>query len=61
MVHHFVQMGLLDKAYAMIESMPMELNVIKQRTFSVLVEHTKTKLGELEVAISNISCQKLRL
>lgn len=45
----------------MIESMPMELNVIKQRTFSVPVEHTKTKLGEVEVAISNISCQKLRL
>jgi len=61
MVHHFVQMCLLDKAYAMIESMPMELNVIKQRTFSVPVEHTKTKLGEVEVAISNISYQKLRL
>ncbi|KAJ6882635.1 hypothetical protein NC651_029036 [Populus alba x Populus x berolinensis] len=35
--------GLLDKACAMIESMSMELNVIKQRAFSVLVEHTKTK------------------
>ena len=61
MVHHFVEMGLHDKAYAMIESMPMELNVIKQRAFSVLVEHTKTKLGEVEGAISNIWCQKLRL